>query len=321
MSQILNSIITSIYSLLNNDLDSDTKITQLKKMFDVDEFKKHIYIKNINSFSELKLIGSGGFGIVFSGRHNIDGVIYAIKNIPIQNDILPKHLNEIRMLAKLNHPNIIRYHRSWVEPFDARKFNNRNLIEDIDMEFQDETSLNLLLQMEKMDLSLREYMFGNIKKQDKFFIITEIIKGLLYLHRNNIIHGDIKPENILLCNINTQLSNVKISDFGLANFNTIDAKEIEYTTKTYSAPEKHISFSVDIFSLGILVFELLNSFKTEMERYEKIKLFKDGHIGSPFLKKMIHSDPSQRPSLKIVSKYFKKKLKIKKQVVDCHRMS
>ncbi|KAH7414051.1 kinase-like domain-containing protein [Phaeosphaeria sp. MPI-PUGE-AT-0046c] len=77
-------------------------------------------------FSELEIVGKGGYGKVFKAKHNLDGSIYAVKRIPVSpakldkmqkdgSDELGSILQEVRSLAQFDHTNIVRYHNAWLE--------------------------------------------------------------------------------------------------------------------------------------------------------------------------------------------------------------
>ena len=77
-------------------------------------------------FEELGVLGKGGYGIVFQCRHKLDGVIYAVKKVPVserrRQQILIRGqaevddlLSELRTLAQLDHPNIVRYFNGWLD--------------------------------------------------------------------------------------------------------------------------------------------------------------------------------------------------------------
>lgn len=108
-------------------------------------------------------------------------------------------------------------------------------------------------------------LYSKLKKQGRLdekttgLLIGQLCKTLLYLHSRKIIHRDIKPENILL---DTQ-GNLKLADFGCSNYQFKSIKRETYCgTLDYLAPEmadanhKH-DYRVDIWSVGVLIFELL----------------------------------------------------------------
>ena len=70
-------------------------------------------------YQEIKKLGSGGFGDVYLSQYYLDNRKYAIKKIEFENDSLhelQKIISEIEIISKLNHPNIVRYYYSWIEP-------------------------------------------------------------------------------------------------------------------------------------------------------------------------------------------------------------
>lgn len=287
-----------------------------------------------NDFVEIEKIGIGGFGIVYKSKHKLDNMMYAIKKIPI-NDIASsnysKILNEVNCLATLNNNKIIRYYSSWIEFMDN---NSKDIIEIKENSFSSSISEEnndvkiityenplipvLYIQMELCCMTLKDYIFDNdltyysIKK-----IFYEIILGIQYLHSKDIIHCDLNLKNILI----NENNNIKISDFGMAKFlENNDSLNIsdEKGTLIYMAPEIKLtntySFKSDIYSLGIIYFELLNRFKTEMERVKSIENLKISLIDNDIcalytlnidlILKMINKNPLERPTVDEIIQSF-----------------
>ena len=96
--------------------------------------------------------------------------------------------------------------------------------------------------------------------------------GLKYLKKNNIIHGDLKPENIFFYDKNCQ--NVVIGDFGLSLYNTPIKSNTNIQTMWYRAPEIVFNipfdFTVDMWSLGAIIYEIISSkelFRAKIESH------------------------------------------------------
>ena len=112
-----------------------------------------------------------------------------------------------------------------------------------------------------------------------FYIFDQILNGLLYIHSKGVVHRDLKPSNILMMNGKT-----KIADFGLATFSTNFQKSLEdfptensfcVGTPLYSAPEQKKNCThtakADVYSLGVMLYEILGNFKTNSEQIKKIR--------------------------------------------------
>lgn len=164
-------------------------------------------------------------------------------------------------------------------------------------------------------------------RQENLRIFKQIVEGLHHIHSKGMIHRDLKPSNIFISNDNIY----KIGDFGLAKY-LDDSAQISPTggmhnlfyhrgsqygdsvgvgTPTYAAPEQltqsKYSNKADIFSLGILLFELFHVFSTHSERAQLLtSLRRDGQIPNRFLdfypdvvklvQAMTSHDPNLRPS-------------------------
>ena len=311
--------------LIEKDLE-EKSIVLNKKINDYLPIKKKVNMSNINFYEN---IGSGSFGNVFKCLHKIDKNNYAIKIVPVYNDVnKQKYMNEVEMMSKLDHPNIVRYYNSWIESILPQDFDREQLcLEDyssIGSEIVEyEINEFLFIQMELCFGNLNNYFQSRPEveyiKSKSIFI--DILIGLDYLHSQNIIHRDIKPSNIMF----DKNEKAKIGDFGMSIKFENEAFEIiktenEYGSYNYLAPEsideKEYSMKSDIYSLGIILFELINYMGTFMERQEKINsLKKDMKIEQDIIdkypkeielvKRMLDFDIKKRPSCGTILKAIK----------------
>ncbi|ADI31614.1 serine/threonine protein kinase [Staphylothermus hellenicus] len=184
-------------------------------------------------YSDAEYVGGGGFGRVFKARRR-DGKIVAVK-IPVSLDreAGKSFIRELEAWKRLRHRNIIKLYDYNILP-----------IPYLEMEYADRS----LEDLEKpMDV-------GEAAR-----IILEVAEGLKYAHMNGIIHGDLKPQNILLLG-NTP----KITDWGLAKFRKEDrSPRISPFTPLYAAPEQllekfgEVDERTDIWQLGAVFYELV----------------------------------------------------------------
>lgn len=192
-------------------------------------------------YTNIKKIGKGGFGTVWSCKCDSDGKKYAKKNLETGagESEIRRFRREVRILSNLDHPNII-------------KVVGKRLI-----------NKPYFYVMPLYSGSIYEEMPNIVGNQDRIRpIYSSVLDALEYAHNQGVIHRDLKPQNILLnCD-----EDVVVSDFGLGR--EFDAESTRQTltgyglgTPLYMAPEqinhaKNADERSDIFSLGRILHEL-----------------------------------------------------------------
>jgi serine/threonine protein kinase len=263
------------------------------------------YKHNRNEY-DYQLVGAGAFGKVYKSFNKIDNNTYAIKKTKVTKDSVNYALQEIRILSQLIHPNVVRYYNSWAEIGPEQIDSDEEAAVTTVFRYQ-KKSYYLHLQMEYCQSDLKLFLDNRkiLDLNEARSIFTQILNGIEYIHNKGIIHRDLKPANILI----SDNLNVKITDFGVGVIYDNLISDNNYSayigTEPYSSPEQTLgkvcSFSTDIYSMGIILFELLHIFNTSMERIVEIKKLKDPdskYLVLPIIKHMINYKPSMRPSIK-----------------------
>eukprot|EP00759_Apiculatamorpha_spiralis_P046436 PhF_6_TR42816/c1_g1_i2/m.64826/K08794/CAMK1; calcium/calmodulin-dependent protein kinase I len=144
-------------------------------------------------YDEVRVLGKGAFGKVILGKHRETGVMRALKVFPKENGMTDKVLAEKEILRRAQHPHILRVHE---------------VIEDID-------GVTMALEyVQHGDLLHWMDAKKSVTELEVCTIIYQVLDALTYLHDNNIVHRDIKPDNILVRQLDPL--EVVLCDFGLA---------------------------------------------------------------------------------------------------------
>ena len=189
------------------------------------------------------LLGSGAFGDVLACHDHKTNKSIAIKIVKDEPRFHTSCKNEINILNIVSEKS--KYVISLLRNF---KFRGHDC-----MEFE-KLHINLVQHLKNMKYQpLSEFSLNNITRQ--------ILCGLSFLKDNKIIHGDLKPENIMF--IDTNLTDIKILDFGSSLM--IEKIDMYYTyiqTRWYRSPEVMlgypIDYKIDIWSFGCILYELAN---------------------------------------------------------------
>ena len=210
-------------------------------------FKYLIYIIEIVSLNIFHLdypIGRGGFGKVWKVKCKLNNKYYAMKIMSklkiIKKNSVKNINNEKKFLSILHNPFLV------------------NMI----CSFQDNDNLYLVMDLllgGDMRYHINKRAIYNRKKDENQlkFIAGCVLIGLNYIHENQIIHKDIKPENLVY----DSKGYIHITDFGISKIFHPDNGKENSGTPGYMAPEvlfnKDHTYCVDYFSLGVILYELL----------------------------------------------------------------
>ena len=198
----------------------------------------------IKEFEVLSTLGTGSFSSVYKVKRISDGQIYALKKVKLPNLKFKERinaLNEIRILASINHPNVVAYKQA----------------------FYDEGSSSLCIIMEHAsggDLLKKIQDFkkkGTHIPEDLIWsYIIQMVQGLRALHNMKILHRDLKCANIFLGDDGT----VKLGDLNVSRVVEEGLVKTQAGTPYYASPEiwqlRPYGAKSDIWSLGCIIYEL-----------------------------------------------------------------
>ncbi|UXI17983.1 hypothetical protein NH340_JMT03926 [Sarcoptes scabiei] len=221
-----------------------------------------------DKYKKIEKIGEGSYGIVYKAIHKEDNTLVALKKIRLNSDsegVPSTAIREISLLKCLKHRNVV--------------------------------SMLGVIQADNHLYLIFEYLNQDLKKLidntptnglDPTLIksyIWQLLQGISYCHANQVIHRDMKPQNLLI----DAHGYIKIGDFGLGRSITIPMRVYthEVVTLWYRAPEillgtEYYGFSVDIWSIGCIFAEMSNKkalFSGDSEIDQIYRIFRT--LGTP----------------------------------------
>lgn len=237
-----------------------------------------------------KIVGKGSDGIIYELLENdksvnkvikfIQGEIYGIKN--------------------------------YLEYFILFQLDNRYVSRAIEVEVEEDGLIKII--QEKASMDLKDYIYKNkLSYYEKKQIMLQLLYGLEYLHSFNILHGDIKPSNILVYPDDN--NKFKYSDFNLSMIHCSDSKlSKKIYTVTYRAPEienKKVSLKSDVWALGCTFFEIYYGYSyfnfRKNRKFYHLKNseedLKQNLVFNDLIQKMICNDIFQRYDIRNVKNH------------------
>ena len=283
----------------------------LNSNFSQEQLAPPIAILN-SKFFLIKKLGNGTSGTVYLSysRDDPDKTLYAIK---ILSQTIPNFdiLNscEINFLSKMDHPNILKIHSHGVGPI---QFPN-GVTQQVYYIIMDYLNHGSLLNQINNNIGLGEDLAR--------LIFAQLLDGLEAIHNSNIVHRDIKLDNIMLTGNDYTL---KYIDFGFATEKSNGLLDTFLGTPNYAAPElhlkkKYLGVSEDIFSLGVTLFILVTGhlpfllavpndplyrhiFCVDYFNYWRKRNIKVSPSFMELFDNLVAFDPSQRPSISEIRK-------------------
>lgn len=202
----------------------------------------------------ITVIGAGGAGVIYKAKQKPLGRPVAVKMIHshlVNVTALKRFLQEAKTISTMHHPNIISVH-----DFGVSEDNQPYMV----MDYVEGTTLSDYIKKE-----------GALEPEFAVNLAMQICDGLSHAHSHNVLHRDLKPNNVMLVPLAAGEHHLRVLDFGLAKLFAED-EQADHLTKTgetvgtpaYMSPEqvmgKKLSPRSDIYSLGCLMYHCLTGF-------------------------------------------------------------
>jgi len=206
------------------------------------------------NYEILDVLGQGGMGVVYRGKHSLMERIVAIKMLLSQlisdTNSVKRFQQESKAAARLKHPHIIDVYDFGISPAGQPY---------IVMEFLEGTPLSDLIKKE-----------GQIGVERSIKLISQACDALDHAHKQGVVHRDLKPSNIVLTQYDEEKDYVKVVDFGVAKLievgNNNEGQRLTQAgevcgSPVYMSPEQCMGQDLDarsdIYSMGIVLYETL----------------------------------------------------------------
>lgn len=236
-------------------------------------------------FRLIRLLARGGFAEVWEAEQTSLGRKVAVKilrhELLGQEQMVQLFENEARVLARLNHSNV-------VQVIDRGSSSRGPYFV---MEYLEGETLQEMLSR------------GTLSRDRALQILLHAVRGLAYAHRNNVVHRDVKPANILV----SRRGQVKIGDFGIAAVKAATEEHDDEQsqsgkqalgTRAFMAPEQRVSFDdvgpqADVYSLGVILHRIVTG-KLPPGPGQTVVGVKIPERLQPIVDKSLHPSPTRR---------------------------
>ncbi|MBC7618611.1 MAG: protein kinase [Candidatus Saccharibacteria bacterium] len=244
----------------------------------------------IKGYRMLKRLGSGGMSEVFLAVREHDGLEVALKILDTRKHtdttFLHRFIQEYALLEQINHPNV------------ARIF---------DHGFTDEQAFISMEYFSHGDI--RQRMVSGLSPLESLAVVLQVARALSQIHALGIVHRDVKPDNLML----RANGSVALIDFGVAKHSEQKLEQTRHGeivgSPYYMSPEqadgKPVGPASDIYSLGVILYEMISRQRPFMAETLEQLLYKHIHAPPPLLEakfaefqelldRALHKDPTQR---------------------------
>ena len=185
-----------------------------------------------SNFQNINILVKGAFNVIYLVEDKKTKKQYALKRLIYQDfSQISKYKKELELIYKLEHPNIIKIYNIFFKYIDNATYLSYILMEKAISNWETE-------------IEKRYQSFDYYTENELINILNQLVNALLYLQKKNITHGNIKPQNILICENNT----FKVADIGGVNKNKLFISPKPFFG--YKFKVEHNSFKNDVFSLG-----------------------------------------------------------------------
>lgn len=267
-AEISKEVRAEIESLISFENDAEnlmnlSAIEFSKDFFAEEEDSNALVGQQFGVYKIIREIGYGGMGAVYLAERN-DGkfeqkvALKLLKREMNTSAIRRRFQQEGEILASLEHPNIARL---------------------LDAGTTDDKSPYLAMEFVE-GIAIDEYCYKhNLNLNQRLDLFRQVCSAVNFAHRNLIVHRDLKPSNILVTNDGIP----KLLDFGISKILSAEFEQVNSATVTrlgamtpsYASPEqlqrKSVTTATDIYSLGVILYELLSGHRPFEEKEENLK--------------------------------------------------